>query len=80
MKEVFNDAESIEFIGKVVVKLAQDRNTMGSQISMEELFTALHKLKSLSNLFTDMLKFLAGAVPGFLKVPKFLITLFTSKF
>ena len=97
MKEVFNDAESTEFSGKVVVQLAQDRNIMKytSRIVIAEEYAqdnsivdidgriiySFRQLKKIVQvLLPDNLKFLSCAVPGFLKVPKFLITLFTSKF
>lgn len=97
MKKVFENGESIEFSGKIIVKMAQDPNIKkyNSKVVSGAEYAQLHGIKDIDNrvilsirqfkgiadaLLPDQYKWLAKLIPGFLKVPQFVIDIATSKF
>ena len=89
--------ESVEFSGKVIVHLAQNKNIMSltSKIVVAEDYAQKNNIKDIDNRVVPSfrqinaalevslpkpLKFLAYFVPNFVKIPLFMIELFTSRF
>jgi dehydrogenase/reductase SDR family protein 1 len=96
-KEMQKLSESVEFSGKVIVHLAQNKNIMSltSKIIIAEDYAQKYNLKDIDNrvipslrqinaalevTLPKPLKFLAYLVPNFVKIPIFMIELFTSRF
>lgn len=98
MKKVFEEGESIEFSGKIIVALAQDKNLKRytSKVVIGADYAQAHGIKDIDNreilsirqfktllrayVLPENMKFLADWVPGFLKIPQFVLDIVNSKF
>lgn len=97
MAKMFQEGESVEFSGKVIVQMAQDpqimKHTSKCVLSAEyakkynikdvdnrEIYS-FRQLKSIAHYgLPDSLQFLVNFIPGFLKVPQFVLDIMNSKF
>jgi len=96
-KQIFEDGESTEFSGKIVVALAQDPNIMKytGKVVISADYAQSHGLRDIDNrviysyrqvkfmagkMLPDKFKFIANFIPSFVKVPQFVLSLFSSKF
>ena len=92
-KSIFKDAESVEFSGKGIVKLAEDpgrikktgKIVLVSDLAREYNFTDddgdIHDMRSIKNLLkTRGYGALSNGVPGFLRLPLVLMHYGSNKF
>lgn len=97
MKKVFENGESIEFSGKIIVAMAQDANLMrySSRVVIGADYAQLHNIRDIDNrvilsirqlkavcefFLPEQLKFVSNFVPGFVKIPQFVLDVLNSKF
>lgn len=97
MKKVFENGESTEFSGKIIVAMAQDQNLMrhaarvviGADYAQQHgirdidnrVILSIRQVKAMCEFFLpEQLKFIANFVPGFVKIPQWLLDIVNSKF
>lgn len=97
MKKVFENGESIEFSGKIVVAMAQDLNIMrySSRVVIGADYAQLHNIRDIDNrvilsirqvkaicefFLPEQLKFVSKFVPGFVKIPQWVLDIINTKF
>ena len=88
----FTNAESVEFSGKAITKLAMDPKRLEKtgkivfvcDLAREYDFTDedgdIHDIRSLGYQFSRTASWIASILPGFLRVPYFLMHLAGNKF
>lgn len=98
MEKIFEDGETIEFSGKVIVALAQDPNLKkySSKVIVSSEYAYSHGIRDVDNslvpcfrqigfmltkyVLPENLKFVANFIPGWLKIPQFVLDIASSKF
>lgn len=94
---MFEQGESIEFSGKIIVAMAQDANIMkrAGKVVIGAEYAQQHGIRDIDNrvilsfrqvkaicayFLPEKFRFVAKFVPGFLKIPQFLLDIMNSKF
>jgi dehydrogenase/reductase SDR family protein 1 len=98
MREVFEQGESIEYSGKVIVKMASDPNISkySSKVVISAEYANAYGIRDIDNrvihsirevgpilenfILPQPLKFLGRVIPGFVKIPQFILDIMNSKF
>jgi dehydrogenase/reductase SDR family protein 1 len=97
MRDVFENGESTEFTGKIIVEMLLDPRIMnlssriiiGADYAYEKgikdidnrVILSIRQVKGLAEMFLPKkLQFLSNFIPGFIRVPKFLLAVLSSKF
>ena len=96
--EVFEQGESIEYSGKVIVEMASDPNISkySSKVVISAEYANAHGIRDVDNrvihsirevgpilenfILPPPLKFIGRIIPGFVKIPQFVLDIINSKF
>ncbi|CAF0932447.1 unnamed protein product [Brachionus calyciflorus] len=96
MKNIFEKGESIEFSGKIIVEMAQDKNISkyaskvvigadyGRAHGLKDIdgqeIMSFRQLKAAAHYLPPSLKWIGNLIPGFLTVPQFIFDILYSKY